>query len=94
MVLVFSILLGNFLQFKIFLRVGSEIWSRNPDIFVSYQESYSFKSRCDEVVNWFKKFEIDFGTLYFNEPDHIGHDKGPESIEYWNQVNLILAKLI
>lgn len=29
---------------------------------------------------------MDFVTLYFNEPDHTGHDFGPNSAEYDNKI--------
>lgn len=80
-----------------FFWTGSEVWTRNPDIFLKYNEKYDFKYRCDKVVNWFKKYKIDFGTLYFNEPDHIGHDKGPDSKEYMDKIkelDLIVGYLI
>ena len=69
---------------------GSEVWGKHPDMFLSYNNGIKFESRCDEVVNWFDKFNLDFGTLYFNEPDHTGHDFGPESEEYRKQVKLKL----
>ena len=53
---------------------------------MGYSNSYQFPERCDEVTNWFKKFEMDFATLYFNEPDHTGHDFGPDSPQYWEKV--------
>ena len=65
---------------------GSEVWTKRPDIFLQYSDGYEFKARCDTVVNWFKKFNIDFGTLYFNEPDQTGHKYGPETKEYDNKV--------
>lgn len=67
-------------------RVGSEVWKRNPDVFLSYNDKYNFESRCDEVVNWLKKLEMDFVTLYFNEPDHTGHSSGPNSEQYNQKV--------
>jgi predicted AlkP superfamily pyrophosphatase or phosphodiesterase len=69
-----------------FFWTGSEVWGKNPDIFMAYNNRISFESRCDEIVNWFAKFELDFATLYFNEPDHTGHEYGPNSNEYKAQV--------
>lgn len=69
-----------------FFWVGSEVWTRHPDVFMGYSNTYQFKERCDEVTNWFKKFEMDFATLYFNEPDHTGHDFGPDSPQYWQKI--------
>jgi ectonucleotide pyrophosphatase/phosphodiesterase family protein 5 len=65
---------------------GSEVWGKQPDIFLSYNDNYYFESRCDEIINWFTKFDLDFATLYFNEPDHTGHDFGPDSKEYADQI--------
>lgn len=65
---------------------GSEVWRRHPDIFIPYKASLNFLERCEEVVGWFQKFEMDFATLYFNEPDHTGHDFGPNSPEYMQKV--------
>jgi predicted AlkP superfamily pyrophosphatase or phosphodiesterase len=45
---------------------GSEVWLKNPDIFLPYNDEFLFESRCDEVINWFTKFELDFATLYWN----------------------------
>lgn len=55
-----------------FFWTGSEVWRRHPDIFLSYRSSLNFLDRCEEVVGWFQKFEMDFVTLYYNEPDHTG----------------------
>lgn len=55
-----------------FFWAGSEVWGRHPDIFFKYQTSLNYFQRCDEVVGWFKKFDMDFATLYFNEPDSTG----------------------
>ena len=51
-----------------------------------YNDLYLFTQRCDEVVSWFKLFNMDFVTLYFDEPDHTGHQYGPDSNEYWAKV--------
>ncbi len=69
-----------------FFWTGSEVWGKNPDIFMAYSNNINFESRCDEIVNWFSKFELDFGTLYFNEPDHTGHDYGANSAQYRSKV--------
>ena len=61
---------------------GSEVWTRNPDNFLSYSNAFLFRQRCEEVVSWLTKFEMDFVTLYFNEPDHTGHAYGADSNEY------------
>jgi predicted AlkP superfamily pyrophosphatase or phosphodiesterase len=45
---------------------GSEVWLKNPDIWLPYNDYFLFESRCDEVINWFTKFKLDFTTLYWN----------------------------
>jgi predicted AlkP superfamily pyrophosphatase or phosphodiesterase len=64
--------------------VGSEadIQGMHPTHWKSYDESMPFKSRVDTVVKWLtapKGKAVDFATLYFNEPDHVGHAYGPDS---------------
>lgn len=51
-----------------------KVWPRTPDIYFKYDSKIEFESRCDEVVSWFRKFKMDFSTLYFNEPDSTGHE--------------------
>ena len=58
---------------------GSEVWTRHPDVFKNYDiyaNRYSFQRRCELIVNYFEKFNLDFATLYYNEPDETGHNKG------------------
>lgn len=56
---------------------------------MSYTNFYKFNERCEEVLDWFVKFDMDFVTLYFNEPDHTGHSYGADSVEYRDAVCLI-----
>lgn len=44
-------------------------------------------TRAKEVVDWFVKFNLDFATLYFDEPDGKGHKSGPDSPKYTQMVN-------
>jgi hypothetical protein len=55
-----------------FFWTGSEVWGRHPDIYFQYSTTLNYFDRCEEIVNWFKKFDMDFATLYFNEPDSTG----------------------
>jgi ectonucleotide pyrophosphatase/phosphodiesterase family protein 5 len=66
--------------------VGSEIWPQTPDMFFKYNDKITYKERINEIVKWFFKFQMDFVTMYFNEPDSSGHFYGPLSIEYANKV--------
>lgn len=47
-----------------------------------YDGSMPFKARIDTVVRWLSgpdSSAVDFATLYFEEPDHMGHLYGPQS---------------
>ncbi|KAL5010939.1 hypothetical protein ScPMuIL_013244 [Solemya velum] len=46
-------------------------------------ETYPFNDRIDQLILWFtdKKQPINFGMLYFPEPDEIGHHYGTDSVE-------------
>lgn len=57
------------------------------DIWLPYSNSYTFESRVDEMINWFVKFDIDFATLYFPQPDSAGHSYGPDSQFYLDKVH-------
>ncbi|XP_070539880.1 bis(5'-adenosyl)-triphosphatase enpp4-like [Ptychodera flava] len=52
-----------------------------PNIWIPYNGSHPFRTRMDTVVRWFQEENIDFITLYFNEPDSTGHEYGPYSDE-------------
>ena len=56
------------------------------DIFFEFNLNINNYERIDELVKRVKKFNIDFTTVYFNQPDRAGHDFGPESNEYKNMV--------
>ncbi|XP_069065324.1 ectonucleotide pyrophosphatase/phosphodiesterase family member 7-like [Pleurodeles waltl] len=38
-----------------------------------------WKQNIDIVMNWFTKEDFDFVTLYYGEPDKVGHSPGPET---------------
>ncbi|XP_038676509.1 ectonucleotide pyrophosphatase/phosphodiesterase family member 7 isoform X2 [Scyliorhinus canicula] len=40
-----------------------------------------WRINIDIVMEWFEKEDFDFVTLYYGEPDHIGHKTGPETQE-------------
>ena len=51
-----------------------------PDFFYPvYNGSIPYTERIDVIVNNFKNDKVNFGALYFDEPDHSGHTFGPES---------------
>ncbi|CAM4693203.1 unnamed protein product [Leuciscus chuanchicus] len=40
-----------------------------------------WRQNIDTVMGWFTKEDFDFVTLYYGEPDNVGHVKGPETPE-------------
>ncbi|XP_077977297.1 ectonucleotide pyrophosphatase/phosphodiesterase family member 5-like [Glandiceps talaboti] len=54
-----------------------------PYHYMNYSNTTPFKTRVDGIIDWFTAEEdpINLGLLYFNEPDHTGHLKGPDSDE-------------
>ena len=66
--------------------MGSEapIGGSHPTIWKEYDGSVPFIDRVDQVIDWLKlpmHKRPGLITLYFDEPDGIGHDAGPESVE-------------
>lgn len=66
-----------------FFWVGSEapVKGVSPSIWKKYDGSVSFEARVDSVISWLKlplEKRPRFITLYFQEPDGVGHDYGPE----------------
>lgn len=65
---------------------GSEapIQGYYPDIWKVYDGSVSYQSRIDSVVAWLQKPAPNRPHLvmwYVDEPDHVGHKYGPESLK-------------
>lgn len=66
--------------------VGSEVTdpARRPDKYFLYDVKVDFKTRVDSVLSWLNMKNSErprFITLYFNEPDHVAHETGPNSPE-------------
>ena len=66
--------------------VGTEapVKGFSPSIFKYYDEMVPFRSRVDSVISWFKlpeKQRPKLVMLYFSEPDHTGHNVGPNHQE-------------
>ncbi|XP_067272946.1 ectonucleotide pyrophosphatase/phosphodiesterase family member 7 isoform X2 [Pseudorasbora parva] len=40
-----------------------------------------WRQNIDTVMGWFTKEDFDFVTLYYGEPDNVGHASGPETPE-------------
>lgn len=66
--------------------VGSEIDdpAKRPDKYFVYDVKTDFQTRVDTVLSWLNKKDSErprIITLYFNEPDHVAHETGPNSEE-------------
>ncbi|MCB2208530.1 MAG: ectonucleotide pyrophosphatase/phosphodiesterase [Bacteroidetes bacterium] len=69
-----------------FFWVGSEaeIQGVRPSFWYKYDYTIPFNDRIDSIVNWLSLPESKRPHLimwYFSEPDHTGHEAGPESEE-------------
>ncbi|XP_022626104.1 ectonucleotide pyrophosphatase/phosphodiesterase family member 5 [Seriola dumerili] len=71
-------------------RSGAAMWPGSdvkihgmfPSQFLQYNASVSFETRVERIVEWFsapKEESVDFGVLYWEEPDESGHNLGPQS---------------
>jgi predicted AlkP superfamily pyrophosphatase or phosphodiesterase len=63
---------------------GSDIDKRNPGIYKNYDNKIPYGARIDTVLKWLQlpeKQRPHLVTLYFDEPDHTGHNFGPLSGE-------------
>ena len=61
---------------------GSDIDKRNPSYFKNYDGKVPYGARIDTVMKWLQlpeKQRPHLVTLYFDEPDHTGHNFGPLS---------------
>ncbi len=51
-----------------------------PTNYLSYNASMPFETRVEKLIDWFSGPKaINFGVLYWEEPDESGHNLGPES---------------
>ncbi|UUF16384.1 MULTISPECIES: ectonucleotide pyrophosphatase/phosphodiesterase [Flavobacterium] len=63
---------------------GSDIDKRNPSYYKNYDNKIPYGARIDTVLKWLQlpeKQRPHLVTLYFDEPDHTGHNFGPLSPE-------------
>ncbi|KAL7871832.1 hypothetical protein SRHO_G00068150 [Serrasalmus rhombeus] len=69
-------------------RSGAAMWPGSdvaiggtyPTRYMSYNASMPFEMRVEKLISWFSGANaIDFGVLYWEEPDESGHNLGPES---------------
>ena len=58
---------------------GSEVDDMQPFHYMPYDSSLKNETRIDNIIRWFTDDEhpINLGLLYFSEPDHLGHNVGP-----------------
>ncbi|CAL8302268.1 unnamed protein product [Merluccius merluccius] len=47
--------------------------------FYNYGNETAWRGNVDKVMRWFAGEDLDFVTLYFGEPDGVGHRFGPDS---------------
>lgn len=64
----------------------TEIHGLRPNTWYPYNESISFETRMDLVIDMLKKDKYNFVTTYFHEPDRTGHVFGPESQEVKDKI--------
>lgn len=74
--------------------VGSEadIQGVSPSYWYAYNESIPYLARVDQVIRWLKRPLAErpgLVFLYFDEPDGIGHQYGPEHQETGDMVNYL-----
>jgi len=67
-----------------FYWVGSEASGIHPKYWKAYDKNVTFEQRIDTVIHWLslpEKTRPHLIMFYFDQPDHIGHSKGPFSPE-------------
>lgn len=71
-------------------RSGAAMWPGSdvkihgmyPNQYLQYNSSVSFEARVERIIEWFsapREEAVDFGVLYWEEPDESGHTLGPQS---------------
>ncbi|XP_072107569.1 bis(5'-adenosyl)-triphosphatase enpp4 [Mobula birostris] len=69
---------------------GTDVFIHNttPSYYLNYNYSTPFSKRVDHIIEWFTNSTgpINFGTLYWEEPDSTGHRSGPDSKELKNKL--------
>lgn len=63
---------------------GSDLDKRRPSYYKNYDSKIPYEARIDTVLKWLQlpeKQRPHLVTLYFDEPDHTGHNFGPLSSE-------------
>lgn len=73
-------------------RSGAAMWPGSdvrihgvfPNQYLRYNASVSFESRVQRIIEWFsapRDESVNFGVLYWEEPDQSGHKLGPQNPE-------------
>ncbi|KAJ8305988.1 hypothetical protein KUTeg_016533 [Tegillarca granosa] len=57
-----------------------EISGIRPTYYKEYDGKIPFDARVDTILSWIDNEQPDFLTLYFSEPDHTGHNYGPDDV--------------
>jgi ectonucleotide pyrophosphatase/phosphodiesterase family protein 1/3 len=55
-----------------------------PNYYETYDSSVSFEERVLKILEWLdypSTLRPQFLTMYLNEPDHAGHEGGPDSVQ-------------
>ncbi|KAM9840337.1 ectonucleotide pyrophosphatase/phosphodiesterase family member 5 [Aulostomus maculatus] len=71
-------------------RSGAAMWPGSdvkihgmfPSQYLPYNTSVPFETRVERIIEWFsapKGEAVDFGVLYWEEPDESGHNLGPQN---------------
>ncbi|XP_070567467.1 ectonucleotide pyrophosphatase/phosphodiesterase family member 7-like [Ptychodera flava] len=59
-----------------------EIMGLHPNVYIGNNDpTVPCNERIDTVISWFLEEDIDVITLYFNQPDNVGHYNGIDSDE-------------
>ncbi|XP_006625809.1 ectonucleotide pyrophosphatase/phosphodiesterase family member 5 [Lepisosteus oculatus] len=83
-------------------RSGAAMWpgsdvkihGKYPTHYMLYNESTHFEVRVQQLISWFMSTEpINFGLLYWEEPDESGHRLGPENPEMNDVISQIDSNL-
>ena len=72
----------------------AEIAGERPSYYLHYDNTYPDEKRIDQVIAWLKLPEAQrphFVTLYYYEPDHTGHEAGPDSAQTGDAVHHVDA---
>ncbi|XP_014813687.1 PREDICTED: ectonucleotide pyrophosphatase/phosphodiesterase family member 5 [Calidris pugnax] len=65
-----------------------------PTYYMPYNESVSFEDRVARLIDWFTSEEpINFGLLYWEQPDEMGHVLGPDNPQMGPVISDIDKKL-